>query len=356
MRIFYAVQATGNGHISRALEILPYLKQYGEVDIFLSGTNAQLGQGLPIVYRSKGLSLDYNKKGGLDYWKIAKKMKPLMIVKDAAKLPLERYDLILNDFECVTSLACKLKRINSVHFGHQASFKSPLSPRPNKKDALGEWVLKNYCSGSINLGLHFKKYDENINTPIIKSAIINAKPSDRGYVTVYLPQYPSSEIATYLKSLTYIHFQVFTRETKTIKQLDNITFYPIDNEMFTQSLIDCHGIITGGGFETPAEALFMGKRVMVMPIHGQYEQWCNAAALQEWGVPVLDNLTTRTGVHIHRWYYGDAPAEKPTFNENAAIIRWMMEKAWNLIHNNDNQKSYMENAELLTTFKSMSRL
>jgi hypothetical protein len=49
--------------------------------------------------------------------------------------------------------------------------------------------------------------------------------------------------------------------------------------------------------------------------------------LQEWGVPVLDNLTTRTGVHIHRWYYGDAPAEKPTFNENAAIIRWMMEKA-----------------------------
>ena len=45
MRIFYAVQATGNGHIARALEILPYLKQYGEVDIFLSGTNAQLGQG-----------------------------------------------------------------------------------------------------------------------------------------------------------------------------------------------------------------------------------------------------------------------------------------------------------------------
>ena len=68
MRIFYAVQATGNGHISRAMEILPYLQQYGEVDIFLSGTNAQLGQGLPVLYRSKGLSLDYNKKGGLDYW------------------------------------------------------------------------------------------------------------------------------------------------------------------------------------------------------------------------------------------------------------------------------------------------
>lgn len=327
MRIFYAVQATGNGHISRAMEILPYLQQYGEVDIFLSGTNAQLGQGLPVLYRSKGLSLDYNKKGGLDYWKIAKKLKPLMLVKDAMKLPLHRYDLILNDFECVTSLACKLKRMPSVHFGHQASFKSPLVPRPIQKDLLGEWVLKNYCSGSINLGLHFKAYDDNINTPIIKSAVVNAKPTDRGHVTVYLPQYQGSEIATYLKSLTYIHFQVFTRETRTIKQLDNITFFPIDNEMFTQSLIDCHGIITGGGFETPAEALYLGKRVMVMPIHGQYEQWCNAAALQEWNVPVLDNLTTRTGVCIHRWYFNDAPVEKPIFNENAQIIRWMMDKA-----------------------------
>jgi uncharacterized protein (TIGR00661 family) len=200
-------------------------------------------------------------------------------------------------------------------------------PRPQKIDRLGEWVLKNYCSGSINLGLHFKAYDNNINTPIIKSAVRNAKPTDRGHVTVYLPQYPCKEITTYLRSLTYIHFQVFTRETQHIKQLDNITFYPIDNEMFTQSLIDCHGIITGGGFETPAEALYLGKRVMVMPIHGQYEQWCNAAALQEWNVPVLDNLTTRTGVSIHRWYFNDAPVEKPVFNENAQIIRWMMDKA-----------------------------
>ena len=98
MKIFYAVQATGNGHVSRAMEILPYLNKYGDVDIFLSGTNAQLGMGLPVVYRSKGLSLDYNKKGELDYWKIAKKLKPLMLVKDAIKLPLHEYDLILNDF------------------------------------------------------------------------------------------------------------------------------------------------------------------------------------------------------------------------------------------------------------------
>jgi UDP:flavonoid glycosyltransferase YjiC (YdhE family) len=34
MRIFYAVQATGNGHISRAMELLPELEKMGQVDIF----------------------------------------------------------------------------------------------------------------------------------------------------------------------------------------------------------------------------------------------------------------------------------------------------------------------------------
>jgi hypothetical protein len=32
-------------------------------------------------------------------------------------------------------------------------------------------------------------------------------------------------------------------------------------------------------FETPAEALFLGKKLLVIPMTGQYEQECNAAAL-----------------------------------------------------------------------------
>ncbi len=42
MKIFYAIQATGNGHISRAMELLPYLQTYGETDLFLSGANSSL--------------------------------------------------------------------------------------------------------------------------------------------------------------------------------------------------------------------------------------------------------------------------------------------------------------------------
>jgi hypothetical protein len=42
MKIFYAIQATGNGHISRAMQIYPYLQKFGTVDFFLSGNNSSL--------------------------------------------------------------------------------------------------------------------------------------------------------------------------------------------------------------------------------------------------------------------------------------------------------------------------
>ena len=70
----------------------------------------------------------------------------------------------------------------------------------------------------------------------------------------------------------------------------NKTFIPVSKKDFNKSLITCHGIITGGGFETPAEALYLKKKLMAIPIHGQYEQQCNAAALKKIGVPVLQRL------------------------------------------------------------------
>ena len=56
MKILYAVQATGNGHISRASEILPILQKYGTVDIMLSGNNAHLPVNLPVKHKSKGFA------------------------------------------------------------------------------------------------------------------------------------------------------------------------------------------------------------------------------------------------------------------------------------------------------------
>ena len=301
MNILYAIQATGNGHISRAMELIPFLQQYGTVDIFLSGSNSSLNLNTPIKYRSKGLSLFYSCRGNLDFKKTILSIAPLRIRKEVNDLPVEKYDLVLNDFECITALACSKKKIPSVNFGHQASFYSHHTPRPEEKSKMGEWILRNYARATFNVGLHFKRYDRFILPPVIKKEINEAAPTDKGFIAVYLPSYCEFMLEKYFCRLTDHQFRIFSFESRTIKEKKNIKFLPVDKNLFNDCLINCSGIITGGGFETPAEALKLQKKLMVIPIKGQYEQQCNAAALEQLGVKRLDRLDDDFNGHFENW-------------------------------------------------------
>ena len=290
MKILYAVQATGNGHISRAKQLLPYLEKFGKVDVFLSGSNATLSCPLPVVYKSDGLSLFYKECGGLDYFRMASSNSLLKAWKESRTLPVEKYDIIINDFEYITSRACLHKNKPSIQFGHQASFKSKLVPRPEKKSKIGEWILQRYAPASFYAGLHFEKYDDFIFPPVIKREILQSNPVDEGHITVYLPSYQKKCLKEVFTKLQSLHFHWFLPDISKVQKEKNITYYPIDNELFTKSLTSCHGIITGGGFETPAEALYLKKKLMCIPIKDHYEQHCNASALALLGVTILDDI------------------------------------------------------------------
>jgi uncharacterized protein (TIGR00661 family) len=302
MKIFYAVQATGNGHISRAKEIIPILSKYGDVDVFLSGNNYGLKNDLPVAYRSKGVSLHYDKiNGKVDLKKSILSINIKKVFQEAFQLPVEKYNLIINDFECITSLACRLKQIPSIHFGHQASFSSDQVPRPEKKSAVGEFVLRHYAQSTMNIGLHFSPYDHHIFNPIIKNEIINAYPEDKGHITVYLGHIDDMIIHRQLSKINEFKFEVFSGKIKNPYREGNIQFYPVNQSLFNHSLINCAGIITGSGFETPAEALYLQKKIMVIPMKGQYEQLCNAAALKGFGVYVMEYLDDSFQFNFERW-------------------------------------------------------
>lgn len=301
MKIFYAIQATGNGHISRATQLYPYLQKFGTVDFFLSGNYASLKTELPIKYKSNGCSLHYSKCGGLNYWGIAKNIQPLQMYKDAKSLPLKDYDVVINDFDSITSLACKLQNVHSVQFGHQASFVSDATPRPEKKSVMGEMILKHYAPSPQHIGLHFEKYDSFIHPPIIKDEIVQAEPKNLKHITVYLPSFQKDCLEKAFNKLPDVQFHWFLGDVKMKHTVGNITYFPVNQKQFNQSLIDCHGIITGGGFETPAEALFLGKKILSIPIRDHYEQECNAAALKKLGVPVVYEVGDNFDEVIENW-------------------------------------------------------
>lgn len=324
MKIFYAVQATGNGHISRAMELLPYLERYGQVDIFLSGGNKTLQLDAPVKYRSEGLSLFYTNRGSLNYAQTIRQFAPLRLIKEVKELPVEKYDLVLNDFECITALACAHKKVPSVNFGHQASFISPKVPRPAHKDWMGEWILRNYARATQYIGLHFRQYDDFILPPVIKKEILQADPLDKGHITVYLSSYNDATVGRYLHPLKDFRFQVFSKEVQQPVQQGNILFLPVSKTAFNKSLISCKAIITGAGFETPAEALYLGKKLLVIPIRGQYEQDCNGAALQKMGIPVLKALDAGFPSVFAQWMN---QKRKPTLSldhSTESIVSYLM--------------------------------
>lgn len=301
MKILYAIQATGNGHISRALEIMPYLKHHGDVDIFLSGSNSALDLEYEVKYRDKGISFFFNRTGGLDYTKTIANLSLRRIYKSARELPVEKYDIILNDFERITHLACKNKGKNYIHFGHQASFISEHTPRPIHRNLLGEIILKHFAKSDYNVGLHFDSYDKDIYNPVIKNAILNAKPIDRGHITVYLNQYSTNFLINIFASLTDVCFHIFSDQIDKTTRIGNIILFPIQRGLFEKSMIESKGVITGAGFETPAEAMYLGKKLMCIPVKGQYEQLCNAVALKRMNVPVFYDIGILFALDVMRW-------------------------------------------------------
>ncbi|HTN39358.1 MAG TPA: glycosyltransferase family protein [Arachidicoccus sp.] len=325
MKILYAVQATGNGHISRAMELLPYLEEYGEVDIFLSGSNSTLKLDAPVKYRSKGMSLHYTCNGELNYYKTVVGCSLRRAYKEAVQLPVEKYDLILNDFEAITSIACNKKKVPMIHFGHQASFVSDNTPRPDKKSYLGEWILKNYVKSSHNVGLHFDAYDDFIFPPVIKKEVWDAEPTNKGHITVYLPSFCDQELVQIFSKIEGAHFEIFSRQIQQITPHGNIKLIPVDKMLFNESLITCNGIITGAGFETPAEALYLRKKIIAIPIGGQYEQICNGAALAKLGALVLDKLEGNFPRRVENWLEGSTQSPVIKFQSTRGIVHRVMD-------------------------------
>ncbi len=324
MKILFAIQGTGNGHISRARDIIPHLQQYGELDLLISGTQADVGLDQALAHKLHGCSFVFGKSGGIDYMKTLLQSKPLQLLSDIKKLPLEKYNLIVNDFEPVSAWAARMKKIPTVSLSHQCSFLSNKVPRPAKGDPIAKLVLEKYARCTHNIGFHFKEYDEYIHTPVIRQEIRDLAVTNLGHYTVYLPAYADGFLVKQLVKIKEAQWQVFSKHCHTKYTFENVDVRPINNKEFNESLASCAGILTGGGFEAPAEALFLGKKIIAVPMKGQYEQQCNAEALREMGVPVIVEINNKTILTIHDWVKNATAIQVSYPYHSAEIVRKMV--------------------------------
>ncbi len=301
MKILYAIQGTGNGHLSRARDIIPELKKYAELNVMVSGMQADVQLDTPLKYTCSGMGFIFGKKGGVDFWNTYRKNNSRKFLKEINSLPVQDYDLVINDFEPVSAWACKRKNIPCIGLSHQSAVIANEAPKPEYSDILGNLILKNYAPADEAYGFHFKAFSKRIFTPVIRKQLRNLAPSNAGHYTVYLPAYEDTQLIAQLKQFTGVQWHVFSKHSKKPYQSSNITIRPVQNEAFMASMASSEGVLCGAGFETPAEALYLEKKLMVIPMKWQYEQHCNAAALSLMGIPVVKALQQRYLPEIEKW-------------------------------------------------------
>jgi hypothetical protein len=62
----------------------------------------------------------------------------------------------------------------------------------------------------------------------------------------------------------------------------------------------------------------------VIPIRGQYEQFCNAAALQKMGIPVLDKLDAGFGQVFLQWMEQKKKTTLTLDHSTESIVSYLM--------------------------------
>lgn len=320
LKILYAIQGTGNGHLARATEVVPLLNELGQTDVLVSGIQGDIKLPFPVKYKLYGLSFIFGKRGGVSVWQTIRRSRPFQLIRDIINLPVREYDLVICDFEPVTAWACKLRRKASIGLSHQNAVLHPDAPKPKQSDPVGLLILEHYAPTTVRFGFHFKQLDHLNFTPVIRSSIRGAEPKNLGHYTVYLPAYSNEEIEQILGMFPQYEWHVFSKHCQTDYQKGSIWFRPVSLPNFTESFVNCAGILCTAGFETPAEAIYMGKKLCVIPMKNQYEQACNAEFLKQMGIKVLCNWHD-SKEQLHQWLVTDQPLLIKYPDETARILR-----------------------------------
>lgn len=326
MKILYAIQGTGNGHLMRAAELIPALRGLHtlKVDLLVSGTQHQLELPFDVKYRLNGLSFVFGKTGGIDYYATFKMLNSRRFIRDVISLPVREYDLVISDFEPVASRAAMLRGVPCIALSNQAAVLHPAAPKPVGVDPSSKFLLRHYAPSHKAIGLHYQRLDNRVFTPIIRREVRQLKTSRKGHYCLYLPAYSDENILRTLRQLPRKEWHVFSKTATETTKHNSVYFHPLDGAQFLEKLATSDGVVCNAGFGTTSEALYLGKKMLVIPMKRQCEQQCNAAMLAQMGVSVFGSFRPGNAASIQRWINTGAPIRQSYPDQNSEIVRTVL--------------------------------
>ncbi|WP_347989552.1 MJ1255/VC2487 family glycosyltransferase [Methylomonas sp. AM2-LC] len=322
MKIFYGVQGTGNGHITRARVMARELLAAGiDVKFQFTGRPADKFFDMEIFngYQIReGLTFNTS-KGQVSYLKTALEASPIQFIKDISSLDLSGYDLVISDFEPVTAWAARKQNIKVLGIGHQYAFSHNI-PRKGS-DPIANKVMQYFAPADRGVGLHWHHFGQPILPPIIETPDFPTQIQARKIV-VYLPFEEPQQVIDLLCPFESFEFHIYSPEVVSSKYA-HIHCKPLSRLGFQKDLYDCTGIISNAGFELASESLQLGKKILVKPLHSQMEQISNAAALEQLGYgQTMFDLNAKV---IEDWLHNPHAIHITYPNIAKILVQWLQD-------------------------------
>lgn len=298
MKIFYGVQGTGNGHISRARAMAKALSRFPDiqVDWLFSGRPPEDYFEMEPFHGfecRRGLTF-HIESGRVRPLKTLLGARPLKLLSDARALKLSCYDLVITDYEPITARAARHCSVRCIGIGHQYAFwhalpKLGINPITRK-------LLQAFAPVQIPIGLHWHPFNRLILPPIVEPNHIRCDRNRENKILVYLPFENQQKLKHLFKQFPDYQFYLYAPGL-SCRDGANIHTRPPSRTGFQRDLANCAWVICNAGFELISEALQLGKRIMAKPLQGQAEQLSNAAALKQLGYARITKQLDRNSLY-----------------------------------------------------------
>ncbi|MGA7303898.1 MAG: glycosyltransferase family protein [Rhodothermales bacterium] len=307
MRCLFIVQGEGRGHMTQAIAMKRLLEDAGHsVCAALVGTSPR--REIPPFFiekigvavhrfQSPNFVADASNRGilvGRTIWESLKGLPKFLKSFRVFDEMLARHqpDLVINFYEPLFGLyqSVRRERTASVCIAHQCLSLHPEFPFPSgwKRDRLMLRFLTRVAAlrTSVILGLSFTPLSAMVSgrihvvPPLLRPDVFDCEISSGDYLLVYLMSAGyAADIEAWHERNPQVVLHCFwdRKDAPDVDRRDEtLTFNRISDTRFLSLMAGCRGLVTTAGFESVCEAMYLGKPVLMVPVHGHYEQMCNA--------------------------------------------------------------------------------
>jgi len=317
MKFIFIVQGEGRGHMTQAISVYSVLKKAGHlVTCVMVGINPhreipsfvknQMDTEL-IPFDCPGFVMDSKVKAvKLIPSVISNLLNLRLFIKSIQnihrKVKLHQPDVIVNFYTPLAGLYNYFYRPSApmVSIAHQYIYLHPDYVFPPGKFA-DRFAIKFYTKltslvSKKKLALSFYPINDCSERgivgfpPLLRKEVFVQEISKRDFLLVYLVNSGyKEEIIQWHKKFPETELHCFT-DQRLPEELSDKTlhFHYLDDTRFLQLMAQCRGLVSTAGFESVCEAKYMGKPVLMVPVEGNYEQFCNADDACKVGTGIKD--------------------------------------------------------------------